>query len=129
MHTPRVTETAFRVLPVQPEPYPVAEQRVPILKALSWVAASIVRQGREHVFWNAPASTFADIEWPSLSFQLVGSIETFEQEEARGRPPSFVEYMDQVKTWAEAYDREPAPMTPEEFGAILDDIHLREAEL
>ena len=40
----------------------------------------------------------------------------------RGNMP-FAEYMNQIKAWAAAYDREPAPMRPEEFGAILDEIY------
>lgn len=35
----------------------------------------------------------------------------------------FAEYMNQINIWAEAYNKELAPMTPEEFKDILDDIY------
>ncbi len=38
-----------------------------------------------------------------------------------GHSPSFADYMRQVETWAAAYDREPAPMTAEDFEALYDE--------
>lgn len=35
--------------------------------------------------------------------------------------PSFADYMRQVETWAAAYDREPVPMTAEDFEALYDE--------
>lgn len=36
-------------------------------------------------------------------------------------PPSLAAYMQQIETWAEAYDREPSPMTAEELEALYDE--------
>jgi len=35
-------------------------------------------------------------------------------------------YLLQIARWSEAYDKEPAPMTPEEFKTILDSIFSEE---
>ncbi len=128
MYAPGVTETAFRVLPVQPEPYPAAEAEAHKGEVL-WSVASVVPEGWISVFYHAAASASADVKGFSLAAQFLGGSETFAQREAPERLPSFAEYMRQIQAWAQAYDREPVPMTPEEFEAILDQVCPEEADL